>query len=183
MKRVLINDMPWDMLQAEYNSGKSIRDLIESHNMAGKTFIKATKLGLFTSRSQSDAGKVRSKFKPNDYSEARKNRSELTNYRADCAFKFNLGDYPDEFDFNLIESYGWYKPKNRGDNLNGVSRDHAVSVRYGFDNNISAEHLAHPANCVLMRHHDNVSKHSKISMTYDELLERIEAWEKKYSGD
>ena len=183
MKRVLINDMPWDVLQAEYDSGKSIRDLTKIYSMAGKTFIKAAKLGLFKPRSQSDAGKNRAKIKPTDYSEARKNRSALQNYRADCAFKFNLSDYPDEFDFTLIESYGWYKPKNRGDNLTGVSRDHIISVRYGFDNQLPAEHLAHPANCVLMKHGENVSKGKKIGMSYDDLLKRIEAWDKKYLGD
>jgi hypothetical protein len=161
----------------------SMRDLCASFKLSLKTLHKAKQLKLFVSRNLSSAMKVNLQKHPRDYSEVRKNRSALANYRADCAFKFNLGDYPDEFDFKLIESYGWYKPKNRGDNLNGVSRDHAVSVRYGFDNNIPAEHLAHPANCVLMRHGDNVSKYSKISMSYEELLKRIEAWDKKYLGD
>jgi hypothetical protein len=180
MKRLLLPDMPWGILQAEYDSGKSIRDLAKIHNMASKTFIKASKLGLFKLRSMSDASKNRAKIKPNDYSFVRERRSALVNYRADCAFKFNLSDYPDEFDFTLIESYGWYKPKNRGDNLTGVSRDHAVSVRYGFDNKLPAEHLAHPANCVLMQHGKNVSKGKKNTMSYEDLLNRIEAWDKKY---
>lgn len=174
--------MLWHILQEEYDSGKSIRDLANNYNMATKTFTKASKLGLFKTRSKTDAGKVRAKLKPNDYSELRSSRSPLVNYRADCAFKFNLSDYPDEFDFSLIESHGWYKPKNRGDNLNGVSRDHAVSVRYGFDHNIPSKHLAHPANCILMRHGENVSKYSKNSMSYEELLNRIDSWDKKYGG-
>jgi hypothetical protein len=68
--------------------------------------------------------------------QAREKRPALINYRKDCAFKFNLADYPDEFDFKLIEQYGWYSAKNRGNNLTGVSRDHLVSIRYGFDNNV-----------------------------------------------
>jgi hypothetical protein len=111
---------------------------------------------------------------------ARQNRPALINYRKDCSFKFNLADYPEEFDFTLIEQHGWYKPKNKGDNLGGVSRDHLVSVRYGFDNNLPSEHLSHPANCALLRHGDNVSKGVKNSITYEELLERIKVWDTKY---
>lgn len=109
-------------------------------------------------------------------------RPALTNYRADCNFKFSLNDYPTEFDFTLVEQYGWYKAKNRGDNLTGVSRDHMVSVRYGFDNNIASEIIRHPANCMLMQHNKNSSKHSKCSILLDELLTRIKEWDIKYSG-
>jgi len=112
--------------------------------------------------------------------EARDRRPALKNYRHDCSFKFNLADYPDEFDFTLVEQYGWYKAKNRGDNLTGISRDHLVSIRYGFDNNIPAEHLAHPANCTLLRHGENVSKGTKNSITYEQLLERIREWNTRY---
>lgn len=184
MKRVLINEMPWEQIQFDYDSGLSTRDLCKKYVMSGKTIAKARTLKLFTSRSLSDACKNTVIKKPRDYSEVRNKRSALINYRADCAFKFNLSDFSDEFDFTLIESYGWYKPKNRGNNLSGVSRDHAVSVRYGFDNSLPPEHLAHPANCVLMQHGKNVSKGKKNTMSYEELLNRIEAWDKKYqSGD
>lgn len=112
---------------------------------------------------------------------ARSKRSALANYRADCAFKFSLKDYPDEFDFSLIESHGWYKAKNHGNNLTGVSRDHMISVRYGFDNNIPAEHLSHPANCKLVTQSENSSKRTQNSITYEELLSRIDKWNKKYT--
>jgi len=62
--------------------------------------------------------------------------SEKNKYHNKCQFKFNLATYPNEFNFTLIEEHGWYKAKNHGDNPNGVSRDHIVSVKYGFDNNI-----------------------------------------------
>lgn len=112
--------------------------------------------------------------------ESRKFRSAFRNYRADCSFNFSIKDYPNEFDFNLIEKYGWYSAKNRGNNLGGVSRDHMVSVKYGFVNNISADYIKHPANCKLLIHNENVSKGSKISITYEELLERIKLWDAKY---
>jgi hypothetical protein len=108
-------------------------------------------------------------------------RSELTNYRAACQFKFSVKNYPDEFNLSLIETHGWYKAKNRGNNLNGISRDHIVSVRYGFDNNIDPLIISHPANCRLLRHNDNVSKGIKSDMSLDELIERIKIWDNKYN--
>lgn len=113
--------------------------------------------------------------------ELRKKRTAFRNYRLDCEFKFSLKDYPDEFDFNLLEQHGWYLPKNRGNNLNGVSRDHMISVRFGFDNDIPPEQIRHPANCKLLQHNSNVSKGTKNSITYDQLLQRISAWNSKYN--
>lgn len=111
----------------------------------------------------------------------RKNRTKLQNYRLDAAFEFNIFDYPEEFDLELISKYGFYSASNRGGNLNGVSRDHMYSCKMGLINNIDPKILAHPANCILMRHNDNISKNSKSSITLDELIERIKEWDKKYS--
>ena len=113
----------------------------------------------------------------------RKHRSEFANYRSDCAFHFNVYDYPEEFDLALIETYGWYKAANRGNNLNGVSRDHIVSVRYGFDNNIDPSIIAHPANCQLLPHTENFKKFTDCHISVEELLERIDKWNKKYGGE
>ena len=113
--------------------------------------------------------------------EMRAARPALTNYRTDCKFRFNLKDYPDEFNFLLIEQHGWYSASNRGNNLTGVSRDHMVSVRYGFDNNVNPDIISHPANCRLLSQSDNSSKCSKCSITLDELLVRIKEWDLKYS--
>ena len=173
--------MPWKNIQDQYDQGMSTRDICEHFKVSYKTLRKAKQLKLFVPRTRAISMKVRLVKHPRDYSEVRKHRTALENYRADCRFKFNLADYPDEFDFKLIESLGWYKPKNRGNNLTGVSRDHAVSVRYGFDNKIPAKHLAHPANCILMQHGRNSSKGKKNSITYAQLLKRIRAWDKIYS--
>jgi hypothetical protein len=108
-------------------------------------------------------------------------KGTLTEYRRLCAFKFSLNDFPDEFDFSLIEKHGWYSAKNHGDNLHGVSRDHIVSVRFGFDNQIEPKIISHPANCQLLRHNDNVSKHKKCSMTIEDLLEKIQKWDDRYN--
>lgn len=107
-------------------------------------------------------------------------KESLKYYRSRCAFQFALSDYPEEFDFSLVEKYGWYSAKNHGDNLEGVSRDHIVSVRYGFDNKIDPEIISHPANCRLLPHNQNVSKGADSGMTVEDLLVKIEAWNLKY---
>lgn len=112
----------------------------------------------------------------------RKDMDEYKAYRSDTMFKFNLADYPDEFDFNLVKEHGWYSPTNKNNNLNGVSRDHMLSVREGFELGIDPKLISHPANCRLMIHNENISKNKNSSITYEELLERIKVFEEKYGG-
>ena len=104
----------------------------------------------------------------------------IKTYKRLCEFKFALNSYPDEFDFTLIENYGWYKAKNRGDNLNGVSRDHIYSRDKGFENLIDPYIISHPANCQLLRHNDNVSKHSNCDIEIENLINKIKEWNQKY---
>lgn len=102
--------------------------------------------------------------------------TKLSSYRTACKFNFSLKDYPDRFDFSLIESHGWYKPTNRGNNLYGVSRDHMFSVKDGFMHGVDPDIIKHPANCRLITHSDNVRKGSSSCITLDELMERINNW-------
>ena len=111
----------------------------------------------------------------------RKNLTELHKYRLDCKFTFSLNTYPNEFDFDLIRTHGWYKATNRGNNLNGVSRDHMISIMYGWRNKIPSEIIAHPANYQLLRHNDNISKYTTPSISLEELTLRIEKWNEKYN--
>lgn len=115
------------------------------------------------------------------FPEITKDKNILKDYRSLCAFKFSLNDFPNEFEFSLIEEHGWYKAKNHGDNPKGVSRDHIISVRFGFDNKIDPYLISHPANCMLMQHSKNVSKYIKCGMTLDELKNKVEQWNIKYS--
>ena len=103
-------------------------------------------------------------------------------YSLDCHFNFNVYEYPDKFDLKLLEKYGWYKTRRKDDpteNLNGISRDHMISIREGFKNNIPPEIINHPANCQLMRHIDNNRKNTESSISLSELKERIKNWDKK----
>lgn len=105
-----------------------------------------------------------------------KDLTEKQKYRSECKFQFSLNEYPDKFDFSLIEKYGWYKASNHGNNLNGVSRDHMFSITDGFKLKVPVEIIRHPANCQLLRHGDNLKKNYKSCITYEQLLERIERW-------
>jgi hypothetical protein len=104
------------------------------------------------------------------------NKDNLQTYRKACKFNFSLNSYPDRFNFSLIGQYGWYSPSNKKNNMGGVSRDHMLSVRDGFQQGIPPEIISHPANCQLLRHCDNISKNKKSVITYEQLLERIKSW-------
>ena len=107
------------------------------------------------------------------------------NYYANARFKFNVYHYPSEFNLALLSEAGWYtcpgkKRKLQPKNINGVSRDHMISVGYGFANNIDPKIISHPANCQLILHSENKIKHSKCCITLVELNDRIKAWNQKY---
>lgn len=110
------------------------------------------------------------------------NMTEYQKYKSDCSFKFNIGNYIDEFDFKIIREFGWYSPTNKNNNLGGVSRDHMFSINDGFKQGIDAKLIAHPANCKLMIHTENISKNKTSSITIIELLQRIETFDKKYNN-
>ena len=113
-------------------------------------------------------------------------KSEKEKYYSAARFAFNVYHYPGEFDLSLIEQNGWYscpgqKRKTSVKNINGVSRDHIVSVSYGFKNNIDPGIIAHPANCRIILHSENKKKSLKCGLTVEELLLKIELWNKKYT--
>jgi predicted RNA-binding Zn-ribbon protein involved in translation (DUF1610 family) len=101
-------------------------------------------------------------------------------YRHQCNFKFALNQFPTEFDFSLIKENGWYKAKNHGDNLYGVSRDHIFSVNEAFKQQIDPYYISHPANCKLLLHSDNVSKSDECGITFEELKDKVQKWNEKY---
>lgn len=108
------------------------------------------------------------------------NTDKKRQYYIASQFNFNLANFPNEFDFSLIQQYGWYSPTNKRNNLKGVSRDHKVSVHYGFTHKIDPNIIKHPANCQLLLHADNKNKHTNCSITFQQLLEDIEKWNIKY---
>ena len=109
-----------------------------------------------------------------------KNLEDFNLYKSLTKFKFSLNDFNDYYDFGLIENYGWYKAKNNGDNVDGVSRDHMISVKEGFRKLINPLIISHPANCELIINKKNQSKSDSCSLTIEELLNRIEKFEIVY---
>ena len=105
-----------------------------------------------------------------------KNKEIFGIYRQKCAFNFNPEDYPEKFDLDLIKKYGRYSPSNKGNNLEGISKDHMVSVREGFEKNIDSSIISHPANCELLPHKQNQRKYKNSSITIEELFEKIKNW-------
>lgn len=101
-------------------------------------------------------------------------------YRPATRFTFNVYDYPDEFNIDLVNEFGWYSPTNKGNNPTGVSKDHMLSVGEGFKLGVNINILSHPANCQLMKQSDNSSKNSNSSITLNELMDKVNKWDKKY---
>lgn len=99
-------------------------------------------------------------------------------YKRLSKFEFGIASYPNYYDISLIEQHGWYKAKNHGDNPNGVSRDHIMSVVWGYKNDVNPYLLSHPANCQLMIHRKNSSKGCRESIDVDDLMAKIEMFEK-----
>jgi hypothetical protein len=103
-------------------------------------------------------------------------RNEKQNYKIACQFRFNVYNYIDRFDLHLIVQYGWYSAANRGNNQNGVQRDHMYSISDGFKNNIDPFIISHPANCRLVHNFENQRKRSKSSILLEDLIQRIKNW-------
>ena len=99
---------------------------------------------------------------------------------SSCCFNFNVYNYPEEFNLDLIKKFGWYSAKNRGDNFDGVCRDHIYSKNEGFKNKIDYKIISHPANCKIIQNLDNLRKGSKSSITIEQLILNIENFNKKY---
>ena len=115
--------------------------------------------------------------------ELARNKTEYTN---SCQFKFGISSYPLWFTTasELITKHGWYSTPGSNKagirNVNGISRDHLYSITDGWINKIPAKIIRHPANCSLIPHKENQSKHKKSKITIEELYQRINDFDKLY---
>ena len=94
----------------------------------------------------------------------------IISYRNKCRFKLKLEELQYIKGYSLLEKYGWY---NRETNPTGVVKDHRISVKFGYDNNLDPYLLSNSANCEFLTFTDNLKKSSKCSISYEELLLEI----------
>ena len=97
-------------------------------------------------------------------------------YCSDAAFKHGFKTNCEKQNA-LLTQYGVFNTRDNK-NATGCVRDHLLSRRYGFDNNIDPEIISHPANCEIVLHTENVrrARTNDNLITLEELLERIENW-------
>jgi hypothetical protein len=96
------------------------------------------------------------------------------------SFKFNVFDFPDLFDLDLLKKVGWcsFGGKRGGEkNLNGLSRDHKVSVHEAKKNNYDPYFISHPCNCQLIPMSENNKKKTRSSITYNELVNLVSTYD------
>ncbi len=102
-------------------------------------------------------------------------KTEFEKYKIKCKFCFQMGKYQEEFPLEKLRSmFHPYKNKK------GYTRDHILSIYDGFNQKISPKIIKHPANCQLILHFTNSKKNKKSEITYNELINKIKLWEKKY---
>lgn len=80
---------------------------------------------------------------------------------------------------NLLNEHGVF---NKVTNKKGCVRDHLLSRKYGFENNIDVKIISHPANCEIVLHAENVRRRASRNdnqITLDELLIKIEEYDNK----
>jgi len=93
-------------------------------------------------------------------------------YFRKSSFTFGFNFNMSEKEKHLLKRNGIFSAKN---NSRGVVRDHLLSRRYGFENNIPVWIISHPANCEIILHSKNVKRSltNDNQITLEELLERI----------
>jgi hypothetical protein len=102
-----------------------------------------------------------------------------SNKRSQYRFCFNVYDYPDLFDIELLKRVGFYAPGGKTGrwNLDGLSRDHKVSISDAIKYNYDPYYISHPCNCELMPHRLNGVKKSKSSIKYEDLISMVNQYD------
>lgn len=90
-------------------------------------------------------------------------------YRKQCEFSLGPASLPKIDGYSNLCKYGWYSKNN----ILGMTKDHKLSIKDGYENNISPYYMSHPANCEFMGLRKNSSKSSHSSLTFEELKKRI----------
>ena len=161
----------WTTIQKEYNTGLSYPQMQEKFPYLNHSaFLWGAKNNKFKSRETAEQNKI-------SFHNGRRPKKPVKKgfigYREQCKFMFNVYHFPSKFNLQLLKEKGWY---NSIKNKEGIARDHKYSVKQGFINNVDPFLISHPANCELMTSRDNSIKHTKCSITLEELKEQIANW-------
>jgi hypothetical protein len=70
-----------------------------------------------------------------------------------------------------------YEKRGRAGRVGAYHLDHIISIKYGFDNNIDPEIIAHICNLKFITWEENYSKRTKSGMTVDTLINKILEYE------
>ena len=92
-------------------------------------------------------------------------------------FQFNVYNYPDLFDVDLISSIGWYDGTPQ--TIDKLTRDHKVSIQEAIRNNYNPYYITHPINCEIMTWKDNHIKGTNNSISYEELIFLVDEYESR----
>lgn len=95
-------------------------------------------------------------------------------YKKNCKFKFDPFSITSIPGYDLLLARGVYNSRY---NLNGVDRDHMLSVEYGWRNDIDFKIISHPANCQFLSHVDNMIKNDSSIISLEDLNIRIKNWQ------
>lgn len=93
--------------------------------------------------------------------------------KARYVFSINVFKYPDLFDLESLKKIGFRSRENP----NGYTRDHKVSVNEALKNNYDPYYIKHVMNCELMLWKDNIKKYSRSSITYEQLVKLVDAYD------
>lgn len=119
--------------------------------------------------SQRRLGKPNPKSK---YSGKRISRVEYHYYRTLAEFKLKPKDLLRIKGYDLFREFGIWSVNNK----RGVVRDHILSTKDGWVQEIDPAIISHPANCQFLSINENSTKGDKSWITYSELLYRIQGW-------
>lgn len=111
----------------------------------------------------------------NDHSDLYK-----SNNRNRYAFTFNVYEYPELFDIELIKEKGWHSHGGRFKyNPDGLTRDHKVSVNESIKNGYDPYYIKHPLNCEILTFKENNVKKTSSSISYDELKKIVDVYDRQ----
>lgn len=96
-------------------------------------------------------------------------KSDIQIYKSFVSFYSNK---------NFRKYYYFINPKRLKRGRNDYHLDHNYSISEGFRNNIPIWIICHPCNLQMMDWNENISKNKKCNHTLEELLEKIEKFEK-----